>query len=79
MIFGSEPFNFECIEIFSPCRVVLPPNALSPIVVTESGMVREVSCWMDLKVPFPIVVTELGMVREVSWLPAKAWSLIVVN
>ena len=39
------------------------------IVVTELGMVREVS-WLFLKALSPIDVTELGMVREVSWVPS---------
>lgn len=42
-------------------------KALEPMLVTELGMVTEVS-WLYVKAWEPILVTELGMVTEVSWL-----------
>ena len=47
-------------------------KASSPMVVTESGMVTEVSPVL-LKAPLPMVLTELPMVTEVKLLqPMKA-------
>ncbi len=41
-------------------------NRPLPIVVTELGMVTEVSLVHSLNAPLPIVITELGMVIDVS-------------
>ena len=41
-------------------------KALSPIVITESGIVKEMSEEHPEKAPCPIVVTESGIVKEVS-------------
>jgi len=40
-------------------------KALAPIVVTELGMLRDVSFDIPTKANSPIVVTELGMLRDV--------------
>jgi len=54
-------------------------NALSPIVVTELGMVTDVK-GHPTNIPLLIVVTELGMVTDVRDLQlANAWSPIVVT
>ena len=43
-------------------------KALLPIVVTEFGIVTEVS-FVSKNARSPIVVTEFGIVTEVSWAP----------
>ena len=43
-------------------------KALSPILVTELGIVIDVKLGQILKAPSPILVTELGIVIEVKFL-----------
>jgi hypothetical protein len=50
---------------------VVLPKALLPILVTELGIVIDVSP-EPLKADAPILVTELGIVIDVSDVPAKA-------
>ena len=62
--------------IFSRClraRACQPrrPTALSPMEVTEPGMVTEGSERQQLNAPLLIEVTELGMVTEASELQAS--------
>ena len=54
-------------------RLLQPENALTPIVVTELGMLMLVRLLQSLNALIPIVVTELGMsmlVRPVQYLNA---------
>jgi hypothetical protein len=46
-------------------RNLHPLNALLPMLVTEFGMVTEVSPEQLQNAPLPMLVTELGMVTEV--------------
>ena len=59
-------------------RLLQPEKALSPILVTELGIVTEVRLLQPQKASLPILVTELGIVTEVRLLqPWKAPPIIV--
>ena len=66
------------LGIFRVVRRV-PPNALSPMVVTELPIVTEVSVVTLSKDDSPIVVTESGIIKLVMRLPPNAESPIVLN
>lgn len=60
-------------------RLLQSWNALTPIVVTELGIVMEVRLLQPLK-DILVLVTELGMIKEVRPLqPLKAPSMIAVT
>ena len=64
----------ECVSV----KAGMFPKALAPIVVTEFGIVMEVSEVLE-KAAAPIVITELGIVMEVSEVASKAEAPIVVT
>jgi hypothetical protein len=65
----------ECVSV----KAGMFPKALAPIVVTELGIVMEVSPVLE-KAAAPIVVTELGISTAVSEiLPSKAALPIVIT
>ena len=55
--------HFETTMLFNP---VQRAKTLSPISVTEAGIVTEVKPVQPEKAPLPIFVTELGIVIEVK-------------
>ena len=57
-------------------RLLQPEKALSPILVTELGIVTEVRPLQFSKAPSPILVTELGIVTEVRLLQCKKVLLV---
>ena len=61
-------------------RFIQPAKALSPIVITELGMVRLVRPLQPEKALFPIMVTELGMlILVIETLLINAFTPIVVT
>ena len=66
-----QPLNVDFLIIaissgsVKVCKPLQPQKALSPMDVTELGMVTEVRPLQPAKARYPMDVTELGMVTEV--------------
>lgn len=53
------------------CKAGQNSNALFPMLVTELGIVIEVSFIQAINAPPPILVTEFGIVMDVKFVSAK--------